>query len=155
MSTRVAQRILRLTLPDLAATAALAARVAALTRPGDAILLRGQLGAGKSEFARQFLRAATADPALEVPSPSFSLLQSYETALGVVHHYDLWRLDGPAGLAELGWEDARDDIVLVEWPERLQDRAPPAALLIDLVLDAEARRTATLTGWPDRLDRLP
>ena len=57
--------------------------------------------------------------ALEVPSPTFTLVQSYATRLGTVHHFDLWRLDGPAALAELGWDEARDDIVLVEWPDRL------------------------------------
>ena len=87
---------LDLFLPDLAATDALAARVAALARPGDAILLAGPLGAGKTAFARGFLRAATRDRRLDVPSPSFTLVQSYDTRVGVVHHYDLWRLDGPA-----------------------------------------------------------
>ena len=66
-------------LPDLAATFALAARVAAIMRPGDAILLEGPLGAGKTEFARALLRAATATPTLEVPSPTFTLVQSYDT----------------------------------------------------------------------------
>ena len=103
-------------LVDLAATFALAARVAAIMRPGDAILLEGPLGAGKTAFARALLRAATANPTLEVPSPTFTLMQSYETKRGMVHHFDLWRLTGPDGLIELGWDDARDDIVLVEWP---------------------------------------
>ena len=93
-------------LPDLAATEALAAAVAALARAGDAILLEGELGAGKTAFARAFLRAASGDPALEVPSPTFTLVQSYDTRIGTVHHFDLWRLEGPGGLAELGWDEA-------------------------------------------------
>ena len=117
MSAAAATRLIEL--PDLAATEALAAAVAALARAGDAILLEGELGAGKSAFARAFLRAASGDPALEVPSPTFTLVQSYDTRIGTVHHFDLWRLDGPGGLAELGWDEARDDIVLVEWPDRL------------------------------------
>jgi tRNA threonylcarbamoyladenosine biosynthesis protein TsaE len=125
-------------LPDLAATQRLAAAVAALARPGDAILLDGPLGAGKTAFARAFLRAAAGDPALEVPSPTFTLVQSYETRLGPVHHFDLWRLDGPSALPELGWDEARDDIVLVEWPDRLGALRPPDALTIALA-PAEAQ----------------
>jgi tRNA threonylcarbamoyladenosine biosynthesis protein TsaE len=141
-------------LPDLAATNALAARVAQAMRPGDAILLEGPLGAGKSAFARALLRDAAADPALEVPSPTFTLVQTYDTARGVVHHYDLWRLDGPAALEELGWHDAASDIVLVEWPDRLGPLWPADSLHITLEPDGEGRR-ATLTGWPGRLEALP
>jgi tRNA threonylcarbamoyladenosine biosynthesis protein TsaE len=140
-----------LMLPDLSATGAFAARVAALLRPGDAILLSGPLGAGKTAFARAVLRAATDDPALEVPSPSFTLVQSYETRIGPVHHYDLWRLDGPEALAELGWDDARDDIVLVEWPDRLGSRTPPDSLRLTFELAEGDARTVQIEGWPDRL----
>jgi tRNA threonylcarbamoyladenosine biosynthesis protein TsaE len=145
---------LRRDLPTQAATDALATSVAALARPGDAILLDGPFGAGKTTFARAFLRAATADPTLEVPSPSFTLVQTYETALGPVHHFDLWRLDGPAALAELGWDDARADIVLVEWPQRLGDLRPADALTVDLELRPGDARSATLSGWPDRIGAL-
>src|SRR6188768_4043691 len=81
-------------LANLAATEALAASIAARARPGDAILLEGELGAGKSALARAFLRAASGDPELEVPSPTFTLVQIYQTQIGTVHHFDLWRLDG-------------------------------------------------------------
>jgi tRNA threonylcarbamoyladenosine biosynthesis protein TsaE len=141
-----------LTLPDLAATEALAAAVAARARPGDAILLEGPLGAGKSAFARAFLRAASRDPALEVPSPTFTLVQGYDLPVGAAHHFDLWRLGGPEGLAELGWEEAREGIVLVEWPDRLGSLRPPDALNVALAPgDSEHARHATLTGWPGRL----
>lgn len=145
---------LDLPLPDLAATEALAARVAALARPGDAILLAGPLGAGKTAFARAFLRAASRDRRLEVPSPTFTLVQSYDTPIGAVHHFDLWRLDGPRGLAELGWDEARGDIVLVEWPDRLGAEAPEDALRITLALGAGEARHAMIAGWPDRIGRL-
>lgn len=142
---------LRLRLPDLAATEALAGRVAAVLRPGDAILLEGPLGAGKTAFARALLRAAAADPALEVPSPSYTLVQSYATAHGAVHHFDLWRTDGPDALAELGWDEAVADIVLVEWPDRLGAMAPADALRIALQPRADGERTGVVSGWPARL----
>jgi tRNA threonylcarbamoyladenosine biosynthesis protein TsaE len=138
-------------LPDLAATERLAARVASLARAGDAILLEGPLGAGKTAFARAFLRAAAGDPALEVPSPSYTLVQSYDAERFRAHHFDLWRLDGPAALAELGWDDARADLLLVEWPDRLGELRPVDALTIAIAHGDGEARVATLTGWPDRL----
>jgi len=138
-------------LPDRAATEALAAAVATIARPGDAILLEGELGAGKTVFARAFLRAAAGDPAMEVPSPTFTLVQSYATQIGTVHHFDLWRLDGPGGLVELGWEDARDDIVLVEWPDRLGVLRPTEALTVALQPTGPDSRRVALSGWPDRI----
>jgi tRNA threonylcarbamoyladenosine biosynthesis protein TsaE len=141
-------------LPDLAATEALAERLAAIARPGDCILLEGPLGAGKTALARAFLRAAAADPAMEVPSPSFTLVQIYDTKIGPVFHYDLWRLDGSASLAELDWEDALDGVVLVEWADRLGPLRPNDALTITLrLLDGEVRE-ATLAGWAERIAAL-
>ena len=125
-----------------------------MVRPGDAILLEGGLGAGKTAFARAFLRALTADPGLEVPSPSFTLVQEYGTPAGPVAHFDLWRLDGPGPLAELGWDDACDGIVLVEWPDRLGHLAPSDALRIKISLGVDEARHAILTGWSDRLEHL-
>jgi len=140
-----------LTLPALAATERFAATVAAVVRQGDAILLAGTLGAGKTAFARAFLRAATEDPALEVPSPSFTLVQTYDTLRGKVHHFDLWRLDGPSALAELGWDDAREDIVLVEWPDRLAALTPSDALRLEFELAEGDARTVRVEGWSGRL----
>ena len=137
-------------LPDLAATEALAKRLAALARAGDCILLEGPLGAGKTALARAFLRAAANDPAMEVPSPSFTLVQIYDTRIGPVFHYDLWRLDGSDALAELDWEDALDGVVLVEWPDRLGALRPAEALTITLRLGDGEAREATLAGWDDR-----
>ena len=138
-------------LPDPAATERLAQQVAAAAHVGDAILLSGPLGAGKSVFARAFLREATGDPHLDVPSPTFTLVQSYETRLGMVHHFDLWRLAGPADLAELGWDHAREGVVLVEWPERLGPQSPATALHVALSITGETTRMAVLQGWEDRL----
>ncbi len=148
---------LTLTLPDAAATVRLAALLAPRARAGDAILLEGPLGAGKSAFARALLRTLAGDPALEVPSPSFTLVQSYDLPGGLeAHHFDLYRLDGPSGLRELGWEEARRGLVLVEWPDRLGPLAPEAALRLCLAYgDHEDSRIATLDGWPGRLHGLP
>ncbi len=143
---------MRIRLENLAATEALAARLAARARPGDVILLEGPLGAGKSALARALLRAAAGDPALEVPSPTFTLVQSYALPGGIAaHHFDLYRLDGPSGLVELGWDEAREGVVLVEWPDRLGPLAPESALRVALTpLEGEARE-AELTGWAGRL----
>ena len=141
-------------LPDLAATGRLAARLAPRLRPGDAVLLEGPLGAGKSAFARALLRALAGDPGLEVPSPSFTLVQTYALPGGwEAHHYDLYRLSGPAEVAELGWDEARDGLVIVEWPERLGGLRPEGALMVRLAQGgAEEERVAVLSGWDGRLN---
>ena len=139
-------------LHDLAATETLAQRLARLARPGDALLLSGPLGAGKSALARAFLRALLGDPALEVPSPSYTLVQSYAVpGGGQAHHFDLYRLGGAEEVLELGWEEALEGIVLVEWPERLGALAPAGALRIVLTPLDEDGREALLTGWEGRL----
>ncbi len=142
---------MQLTLPDLAATEILAASIAPLLRPGDAVLLQGPLGAGKTAFARALLRAAVGDPGLEVPSPTFTLVQTYTAPGLTLHHYDLWRLDGPAGLTELGWDDATADVVLVEWPDRLGALRPLDALSVTFALTGGSARNAVLDGWAERL----
>ena len=135
-------------MPDLAATEVLGGRLAGVLRVGDVVLLEGPLGAGKSALARALLRTLCGDAGLEVPSPTYTLVQSYETRLGAVAHFDLWRLDGPAGLAELGWDEAA--VALVEWPDRLGALRPADALGVTLSVQGEGRR-AVLTGWEERL----
>jgi tRNA threonylcarbamoyladenosine biosynthesis protein TsaE len=137
----------RLPLSDLAATEALGGRLAAILHPGNAVLLDGPLGAGKSTLARALIRAATGDPALDVPSPSYTLVQAYDTPRGPLHHFDLWRLDGPGGVVELGWDEARSGIVVVEWAERLGPLRPANAISIALEPAGEDSRMATITGW--------
>jgi len=134
----------RLLLSDETATAAFAERLSARTRPGDLLLLSGPLGAGKTAFARAFIRARAADPELEIPSPTFTLVQSYDLPTPI-WHYDLWRLSGPAALEELGWDEAQSGIVLVEWPDRLSPLTFPHALHITISPMAQGREI-TLRG---------
>ncbi len=144
-------------LPNEAATAALAARIAAPARGGDVIALRGELGAGKTSFARAFIRARGGDEA--VPSPTFTLVQVYELAESPVWHFDAYRLRDPDEAWELGIEDAfRDGISLIEWPERFGSLVPSRRLEITLSQGATpAARRATIDpagDWAARLTGL-
>jgi N-acetylmuramate 1-kinase len=111
-----------LLLPDENATHQLAVFIASEIETGDLITLSGGLGAGKTTFARALIRTLASDSSFDVPSPTFSLMQHYETARGPIIHADLYRINNPAELEELGWEEnAAEAIVLVEWPERAKD----------------------------------
>jgi tRNA threonylcarbamoyl adenosine modification protein YjeE len=137
---------LELDLPDEAATARLAEAVAMRLAPGDVIALSGGLGAGKTTFARALIRALAADPGLEVPSPTFTLAQTYSVGGLTVTHADLYRIGDPGELDELGLAEAAEDgAVLVEWPENAGGRLPPDRLTISLALAGNGRR-AGLTG---------
>lgn len=110
-----------------------AAAFAATLKPRDIILLNGDLGMGKSVFSRAVIRAITHNPDLDVPSPTFTLAQTYDTPLGDIWHFDLYRLKDPEELYEIGWEDALSSgIVLVEWPERLNYLTPKKSITVTL-----------------------
>ncbi|MCB9983562.1 MAG: tRNA (adenosine(37)-N6)-threonylcarbamoyltransferase complex ATPase subunit type 1 TsaE [Rhodospirillales bacterium] len=114
-------------------TARIAAGLAAEIESGDVLLLHGTLGMGKSVFARALLRTLTGEPNIDVPSPTFTLVQIYDGLDCPVYHYDLYRIEDPEEIFELGWDDAlADGIVIVEWPERLGPYKPPRALDITL-----------------------
>ena len=119
-------------LTDDAATTAFGARLAAVLRPGDLILLDGDLGAGKTALARAVIRTLVGDPRLDVPSPSFALVQPYDGPAGPILHADLYRLSSEAEIDELGLFDHPAAIVLIEWPERAPSLAGRADITIRL-----------------------
>jgi tRNA threonylcarbamoyladenosine biosynthesis protein TsaE len=131
------------TLPDLAATATLGAAIAGQLAPGDAVLLRGDLGTGKTTLARAILTALGVRET--VPSPTFTLVQAYDTPRLAVRHYDLYRLKRAAEIEELGLDESLEDgAALIEWPERAEDHMPADALTVHLL--AEGERRAALEG---------
>lgn len=140
----------QLELPDEAATIELAAEVAGWIKPGDLITLSGHLGAGKTTFARALIRILARDADLEVPSPTFTLMQLYEGAGYPIVHADLYRIAKPQEMVELGWEEAAEGaLVLVEWPERAGPYLTDDRLDIAFTIDARQgpdHRIALLTG---------
>ena len=123
-------------LSDEAATGRLAHDFARLLLPGDFVALSGDLGSGKTAFARYLIRHICEDPALEVPSPTFTLIQSYDYPRGILVHADFHRLKGDAELAELGWEEVTDKaITLVEWTENAPASRPADRLDLTFFID--------------------
>ena len=126
-------------LPDEQATVAFGQDLAAALKPGDLLLLQGDLGAGKTTLARALIRAMAADQALEVPSPTFTLVQTYDTRIPLAH-FDLYRISAAEELDELGLDEAlAAGAALVEWPERAEDRLPSGAVTIRLADRGEGR----------------
>lgn len=148
------------TLPDLAATQALAGTIARRARRHDVIALSGGLGTGKTAFARAFIQARPGgDRITEVPSPTFTLVQVYDLPDAPVWHFDLYRLARAEDAWELGIEEAfAEAISLIEWPDRLGGLLPAERLDVHLTPgDSSNERRAALTGrggWALRLDNL-
>jgi len=116
---------------------------------GDIFLLNGPLGTGKSVFARAFIQHL-AGSGIEVPSPTFTLLQTYSTAKSPLWHFDLYRLEDPEEIYELGWEDAiQNHILLIEWPERLGHLKPKHYKEINIEPTDTQTRTITLNQITD------
>jgi tRNA threonylcarbamoyladenosine biosynthesis protein TsaE len=147
--------MLMLSLPDKQTTRALGRRLAGLIRPGDVIALRGVLGSGKTELARALLRAR-AGAEIEVPSPSYTLVRDYRFPDLLIRHIDLYRIQHPAELLELGLDaPAAGEAWLLEWPERAD--AVLRADRLDLELrqgDAPDARIAHLSAGPSWFERL-
>lgn len=148
-----AMRVLERHLPDERATARLGGDLAMALRPGDVLALRGDLGAGKTTLARGLIRAMAGDERLDVPSPTFTLVQSYETRVPL-HHFDLYRLTSPDELDELGLDEMlTTGAALVEWPERAGDRLPEGTIAVELTHDGEGR-LARLAGSGPAFERI-
>lgn len=158
-----ATELFSLDLADEAATIRLAEDLAALLSAGDLIALSGNLGAGKSTFARALLRAFAANSALEVPSPTFTLVQTYDLPRLTVSHLDLYRLEDPEELLELGLDElVSTGAALVEWPEKAGHLLPSGALFLTFSAGHDddgrhvvfsAREAETAARWGARLER--
>jgi len=149
------------TLPNEQATARFAVDIATALEPGDLVTLSGDLGAGKTTFARAVIRYLAGDDAIEVPSPTFTLMQNYELPRFLLVHADFYRLSGTAELAELGFDDLPErTVVLVEWPDRAAAFLPPDRLDITFTLAPQldsAARNARVVGYgalSARVDRM-
>lgn len=147
---QTAQSQWRVDLADESATRELAMEVAEYIGPGDLVTLSGDLGAGKTSFARALIRHLRNEPDLEVPSPTFTLMQIYTGGSYPIVHADLYRIRDAGELAELGWDEATEDaLVLVEWPDRAGGALPPDRLDIAFFVDASAgdnERVCIITG---------
>jgi tRNA threonylcarbamoyl adenosine modification protein YjeE len=150
MTDAAVERLERI-LPNEAATLRFAADLAMSVRAGDLVTLSGDLGAGKTTLIRALIRKLAGDPALDVPSPTFTLMQVYEVPGLAIVHADLYRLGGPDELAELGWDEAADGaVVCVEWPERAGDLLDVDRLDIALELvsaEGPMARRVVITGY--------
>lgn len=140
-------------LEDEQATAMLGARLAAAARGGDVITLSGPLGVGKTALARGFISALGQEG--DVPSPSFAIVQPYEELDPPVWHVDLYRLEDPSELDELGLDSVRDAVLLVEWPERAGASAWPHALGLSLDFGQDGERILTARVPPSWEGRWP
>ena len=149
---------LTLDLADEPATAALGARLGAAARSGDVIALVGDLGAGKTTLARGLIRHLTG-PETEAPSPTFTLVQTYQGPAFPIWHFDLYRLENPGEARELGMEEAVDGLALIEWPERLGRDLPAQRLEVQLSFGGPERigggriaRLVDFDDWSARID---
>ncbi|MBI1417238.1 MAG: tRNA (adenosine(37)-N6)-threonylcarbamoyltransferase complex ATPase subunit type 1 TsaE [Limimaricola sp.] len=141
---------------DEAAMAALARQIAPRLKPGDCLLLDGPIGAGKTAFARALIRARLGRDE-DVPSPTFTLVQTYDDGTTEIWHCDLYRLTDVTELAELGLETALDSaICLIEWPDRMGTMAPQDALSLqfDALADRHRVRLSGSKAWAERLNGL-
>src|SRR6516164_1803635 len=140
-----------LTVPNKAALAAFMADIAAALEPGDLVTLSGDLGAGKTTFARALIRHLAGDETIEVPSPTFTLIQNYDLPRFPLVHADFYRLSGAAELAELGFDDLpAGTVVLMEWPDRAAGFLPPDRIDITFTLAPQLGpevRNARLIGY--------
>jgi tRNA threonylcarbamoyladenosine biosynthesis protein TsaE len=140
-------------LDDEEATARVGARLARVARPGDVVTLSGPLGVGKTALARGFIGALGYEG--DVPSPSFAIVQPYEELMPPVWHVDLYRIEEPSELDELGLDSAADAVLLVEWPARAGADVWPEALALSLDFGPQGDRILTAKVPPSWEGRWP
>ena len=139
--------------------AELAILIGQIIKSNDILLLKGEIGAGKSYFSRKLIQSQQTFPE-EVPSPTFTLVQTYETKLGEIWHVDLYRLTSAEGLIELGLSEAFDEkICLIEWPELALDIMPETFLSLEILITAEQERKvkfswASSDSWAHRIEKI-
>jgi len=134
-------------------TQEVAASLGKILKVGDVVALKGDLGMGKTTFARFLIQSLLGD-AQEVPSPTFTLVQVYETRIGPVYHFDAYRLKTPEESLEIGYEDAfQTGISLIEWPEKLKEYMPPYALTLQFHEVGGVRQLSThgSSAWKEKL----
>lgn len=129
-----------------------------LAEPADALadlakthrimMLEGDLGAGKTALCRKLIRRLSGNAEQEVPSPTFTLVQTYTTPMGEIWHFDLYRLESPEEIYEIGWEDALSSaaLILIEWPSRMGHLLPPDGLDIHITINPDKSRTIKVSA---------
>ena len=143
-------------LPSLSATRQLARSLAPLLRAGDVIALRGGLGAGKTTFSRHLIEALL-DQETEVPSPTYTLVQTYHGPVFPIYHMDLYRLEQPDDVFELGWDETQNGLLLIEWPDRAGSHLPAWRLDLTLEILGDTRKAILEPhgeDWQTRLHEL-
>ena len=140
-------------LEDEEATARLGGQIAAIARPGDVITLSGPLGVGKTALARGFIAALGQQG--DVPSPSFAIVQPYEELDPPVWHVDLYRIEKPSEIEELGLDSSAEAVLLIEWPERGGAKVWPEALALSLAFGSGGERILTAEVPPSWVGRWP
>jgi len=135
-------------------TRRLGGKLAQLLRAGDVMALHGELGAGKTTLARGLIQSRLG-PHEDVPSPTYTLVQTYDFDGLTLWHFDLYRLETPGAVLELGWDDIVSGAALIEWPERAGRHLPAGRLDVFLEISGEGRRARLVAGdegWQERLD---
>ena len=140
-------------LPDLTAVGKAAEKLAPLLHARDLILLQGELGAGKTTFARALLQDLGIQE--DVPSPTFTLLQIYETPHFPIYHFDFYRIKNETELEELGWEEAlANGLVIAEWPERAESHFPKDRLVLHFKCDEKNERSLAFEPHGEWIKRM-
>ena len=144
----------RFDLPSLNATTQLASTLAPLLKAGDVIALHGGLGAGKTTFSRALIAALLGAPT-DVPSPTYTLVQTYDGSDFPIFHMDLYRLESPDEVFELGWDETQNGLALIEWPDRAGAHLPGWRLDLTFEILGDTRKAILEPhgeDWQTRLD---